>query len=57
MSLLPATAVVLGALVLAQVPSIMEVAGVALVMVGVALHRSPNPASEVPEPAMKEVTA
>ena len=56
-SLLPATAVVLGALVLAQVPSIMEVAGVALVMVGVALHRSPTPASEVSEPAMREVTA
>ncbi|HET9420063.1 MAG TPA: EamA family transporter [Nocardioides sp.] len=56
-SLLPATAVVLGALVLAQVPSVVEVAGVALVMVGVALHRSPATASDDREPAMREVPA
>lgn len=41
-SLLPATATVLGAVVLAQVPTATEVAGVALVVVGVALHRSPS---------------
>ena len=38
-SLLPATATVIGILVLAQVPSWIEVTGVALVIAGVALHR------------------
>jgi inner membrane transporter RhtA len=41
-SLLPATATVIGILVLAQVPSAVEAAGVALVVAGVALHRSPG---------------
>jgi inner membrane transporter RhtA len=41
-SLLPATATVIGILVLAQVPSPVEAAGVALVVAGVALHRSPG---------------
>jgi inner membrane transporter RhtA len=40
-SLLPATATVIGVLVLAQVPSWAEVTGVALVVAGVALHREP----------------
>jgi inner membrane transporter RhtA len=40
-SLLPATATVIGVIVLAQVPSAREVAGVALVIAGVALHRAP----------------
>ncbi|HEX2085195.1 MAG TPA: EamA family transporter [Solirubrobacteraceae bacterium] len=40
-SLLPATATVIGVVVLAQVPSAAEVAGVALVVAGVALHREP----------------
>src|SRR4051812_1820830 len=40
-SLLPATATVIGIVVLAQVPSLAEAAGVALVVVGVALHRAP----------------
>jgi inner membrane transporter RhtA len=38
-SLLPATATVIGVVVLAQVPSGLEVAGVALVVAGVAIHR------------------
>ena len=38
-SLLPATATVIGVIVLAQVPSAREVAGVGLVVAGVALHR------------------
>jgi inner membrane transporter RhtA len=38
-SLLPATATVIGIVVLAQVPSWVEVTGVALVIGGVALHR------------------
>jgi len=39
LSLLPATAAVVGLVVLRQVPSGVEVAGIALVVVGVALHR------------------
>jgi inner membrane transporter RhtA len=39
LSLLPATATVIGVLVLGQFPSPLEVAGVALVVAGVALHR------------------
>ena len=41
-SLLPATATVIGIVVLAQVPSAREVAGVALVVAGVGLHRPPE---------------
>jgi inner membrane transporter RhtA len=39
-SLLPATATVVGIVVLAQLPSAAEIAGVALVIAGVALHRT-----------------
>jgi inner membrane transporter RhtA len=38
-SLLPATATIIGVVVLAQVPSRVEMAGIALVVAGVALHR------------------
>ena len=38
-SLLPATATVIGILVLGQVPTVVEVVGVALVVLGVAVHR------------------
>jgi inner membrane transporter RhtA len=47
-SLLPATATVIGILVLTQIPSLAEVTGIALVVAGVALHRD---ASETPAPA------
>jgi inner membrane transporter RhtA len=40
-SLLPATATVIGVIVLAQIPSLREVGGVALVVLGVAAHREP----------------
>jgi inner membrane transporter RhtA len=40
-SLLPATATVIGVVVLAQLPTAMELAGVALVVAGVAVHRDP----------------
>jgi inner membrane transporter RhtA len=46
-SLLPATATVIGVVVLGQVPTPVESAGVALVIVGVALHREPD-ASHTP---------
>lgn len=39
LSLLPATATIVGALVLAQIPSGRDLIGIALVMAGVALHR------------------
>jgi inner membrane transporter RhtA len=38
-SLLPATATVIGIVVLAQLPGLVEIAGVALVVAGVAVHR------------------
>jgi inner membrane transporter RhtA len=40
-SLLPATAVVIGIVVLAQLPTAAEIAGVGLVVAGVAAHREP----------------
>lgn len=39
LSLLPATATIIGVLVLAQVPTAQDLAGVALVMAGVAIHQ------------------
>jgi inner membrane transporter RhtA len=42
-SLLPATATVVGLIVLTQVPTTTDVLGIALVIVGVALHREPTP--------------
>jgi inner membrane transporter RhtA len=50
-SLLPATATVIGIIVLTQVPSATEVAGLALVVAGVALHREVR--TERPEPARR----
>ena len=47
-SLLPATATVVGLIVLTQVPSATDVAGIALVIVGVALHREPTPPPAAP---------
>jgi inner membrane transporter RhtA len=43
-ALLPATATVVGVIVLRQLPSPVDLAGIALVMVGVALHR-PEPST------------
>jgi inner membrane transporter RhtA len=40
LSLLPATATAIGFLVLRQIPTVAELAGIALVVVGVALHRA-----------------
>jgi inner membrane transporter RhtA len=41
LALLPATATLVGIVVLAQIPSLRDTLGVALVMVGVAVHRPP----------------
>ncbi len=40
LALLPATAAIIGAVVLAQIPSPKDMTGIALVMAGIALHRS-----------------
>jgi inner membrane transporter RhtA len=50
-ALLPATATVIGIVVLAQVPSWVEVTGVALVVAGVALHREPSTSEPASAPA------
>ncbi len=42
LSLLPATAAVIGLVVLHQVPTVVEVGGIALVVVGVGVHREPR---------------
>lgn len=47
LALLPATATVIGVIVLAQIPSMQDVIGILLVILGVALHR-PAPASAAP---------
>jgi inner membrane transporter RhtA len=53
-SLLPATATVVGLIVLTQVPSVGDATGIALVIAGVALHREPpsgSPAASTPRRA------
>jgi inner membrane transporter RhtA len=47
-SLLPATATVIGLIVLTQIPTVTDAAGIALVIVGVALHREPTPRPDAP---------
>ena len=47
-SLLPATATVIGLVVLTQVPSLTDALGIALVIAGVALHREPTPRPAAP---------
>jgi inner membrane transporter RhtA len=44
-SLMPATATAIGIVVLGQLPSVTEVAGIALIATGVALHQSPSAAA------------
>ncbi len=44
MALLPATAVIVGVIVLAQIPSRTEILAVGLVVAGVAVHREPDQA-------------
>jgi inner membrane transporter RhtA len=54
-SLLPATATVIGLLVLAQVPSAAELAGVAAVVAAIAVHREPS--AEPVEPDAQAIAA
>jgi len=46
-SLLPATAVIVGVVVLTQIPTFVEIGAVALVVTGVAVHREPNQGDHV----------
>jgi inner membrane transporter RhtA len=50
-ALLPATATVIGIVVLGQVPTWVEVTGVSLVVAGVALHREPSTSARAAAPA------
>jgi inner membrane transporter RhtA len=54
-SLLPATATIIGLLVLAQVPTAAELAGVAGVIAAIAIHR--EPAGERVEPDAEAIAA
>jgi inner membrane transporter RhtA len=54
-SLLPATATVIGVLILAQIPSAAELAGVALVVAAIAAHREAS--GEVAEPDAQTMAA
>ena len=63
-SLLPATATVIGLVVLSQVPSVRDALGIALVIAGVALHREPTPPPAgspppppQPSPALRPIPA
>jgi inner membrane transporter RhtA len=51
LALLPATATIVGAVVLIQIPSLRDILGIALVMGGVALHRQPAPERTASLPA------
>ncbi|MGH9066754.1 MAG: hypothetical protein ACRD0J_04575 [Acidimicrobiales bacterium] len=39
----PASATVIGLVVLGQVPTVLDLAGIALVVAGAALHQAPGP--------------
>jgi inner membrane transporter RhtA len=59
-ALLPATATVIGVVVLTQIPSSRELTGVALVIAGVAIHREPpepRPRTAPAEPAARSARA
>jgi inner membrane transporter RhtA len=51
-SLLPAVATVIGVVVLAQLPSALELCGIVLVMAGVALHEAPGELQREPAPRL-----
>lgn len=48
LALLPVTATVIAAAVLAQIPSVKDLAAIALVVAGIAVHRPPAGAAEAP---------
>lgn len=54
LALLPATATIIAAVVLAQIPTLQDLLGIALVMVGIAVHK---PAIAPAAPSKKEVSS
>jgi inner membrane transporter RhtA len=50
LSILPATATAIGFVVLKQVPTSLELVGIGLVIVGVALHRAKEVAGRMAQP-------
>ncbi len=51
LALLPAAATVIGLIVLGQVPTLQDIAGIGLVIVGVAIHHDPRQREAAPGPA------
>jgi inner membrane transporter RhtA len=51
LALLPAVATIIGLIVLGQVPTLQDIAGIGLVIVGVAIHHDPPQREDAPEPA------
>jgi len=51
LALLPAAATVIGLIVLGQVPTLQDIAGIGLVIVGVAIHHDPPHREDSPGPA------
>jgi inner membrane transporter RhtA len=51
LALLPAAATVIGLIVLGQVPTLQDIAGIGLVIVGVAIHHDAPPREDSPRPA------
>lgn len=56
LALLPATATIIGAIVLAQIPSARDMLGVLFVMAGVALHKPAPGTPSVPGPEVGQVS-
>ena len=55
LALLPAFATITGAVVLGQIPTVRELAGIGLVIVGVALHRADAGPRKVTREVAREV--
>jgi len=56
LAILPATATGIGLVVLAQVPTVQDLAGITLVIAGVALHHDPAPAEPAPAAGQADPT-
>jgi inner membrane transporter RhtA len=48
LALLPMFATIIGAIVLRQVPTVQDLAGIGLVIAGVAVHQAPRDAAPAP---------
>lgn len=57
LALLPAAATVIGLVVLGQVPALRDIAGIGLVIAGVAVHHGPARPGDAPRPAERPETS